>query len=204
VNVFGVYGIPVGRGLKFGANMNKIADALVGGWQISANYRQTSGLPFTCGNGQRWPTDWEVDANCTPNAPIPVSITNNAISSGGIDKGGLPNLFTNPAAIVNTPGEALGQYGLFNETFAGQSGGRNDIRGPGFFNIDTGVFKTFTMPYSEHHKVQIRWETFNVTNSVVFTGANTNTVDFSASLFGRFTGSLTSSRQMQFAGRYTW
>jgi hypothetical protein len=58
------------------------------------------------------------------------------------------------------------------------------------------------MPYSEHHKLQIRWETFNVTNSVVFSGASlTNN---SSSTFGRFSSDLTSPRQMQFAGRYTW
>ena len=66
---------------------------------------------------------------------------------------------------MTTPGEPVGQYGRFIETFAGQSGLRDNIRGPGFFNIDTGLYKVFTMPYSEHHKIQFRWETFNVTNT---------------------------------------
>jgi hypothetical protein len=202
LNAFGTYNIPVGRGRTFGQNMNKIADALVGGWQVTGNWRQTSGLPFTVNDGSRWATDWDISSNSNVLGPVPVSITQNAISSGGIDKGGQPNLFTNPAAIISSPGEPLGQYGLFEEAFAGQSGIRDNIRGPGLFNIDAGLYKTFTMPYSEHHKLTIRWETFNVTNAVVFSGASlTNN---SSTLFGRFSSDLTSPRQMQFAGRYTW
>ncbi len=202
VNVFGVYGIPVGRGLKFGGNMNKIADALVGGWQVTGNYRATSGLPFTVSDGSRWATDWNISSNSNVLSPVPVSITNNNIVSNGIAKNGGPNLFTNPGAVIVAPGQAIGQYGIFEEAFAGQSGIRDNIRGPGLFNIDSGVYKTFTMPYSEHHKIQIRWETFNLTNSVNFTSASlTNN---SSSTFGRFSNSLIQPRQMQFAGRYTW
>jgi len=200
VNAYGVYELPVGRGRKFGNNMNKIADALVGGWQISSNYRQTSGLPFTIGNGSRWPTDWNVSANATPSGPVPVSETQNAI---GI-KGGGPNLFTNPLAIVTAAGEAPGVYGLFHETFAGQSGLRDNMRGNGLFNIDSGLYKVFTMPYSEHHKLQIRWEAYNVTNAVIFDPASSGSTVTSSSNFGKISTTLTAPRQMQFAGRYTW
>jgi hypothetical protein len=200
VNWLGVYELPFGRGRKFGTSMNKILDAFVGGWQLSGNYRQTSALPTTVGNGQRWPTDWEEDANATPMGAVPTSPTNNAI---GI-KGGGPNLFTNPISIVSQPGEAIGQYGDFIETFAGQSGLRDNIRGFGFFNIDTGMYKVFTMPFNEHHKLQLRWETFNITNSAIFSNPSGNLVDNSSSNFGKVTGTATSPRQMQIAARYTW
>jgi hypothetical protein len=198
LNSYGIYELPIGRGRKFGSSMNRIADAIVGGWQVTGNYRQTSGLPFTVGNGSRWPTDWNVSANATPDGPVPVSITNNAI---GIKNGG-PNLFTNPLSIVVKAGEPVGQYGDFIETLAGQSGLRNNIRGPGLFNIDSGLFKVFTMPWSDHQKLQIRWETFNVTNAVCFSGAALT--DNSSSGFGKFSSTLTQPRQMQLAGRYTW
>ncbi len=71
-----------------------------------------------------------------------------------------------------------------SKTFAGQSGVRNNIRGPGFFNIDSGLYKIFTMPYSEHHQIQIRWETYNVTNSVRFSGPSLT--DTSSTTFGKF------------------
>jgi len=205
VNAYGVYEIPVGRGRQFGHNMNKILDAFVGGWQISGNYRQTSGLPFTVNNGSRWPTDWEVGANATPLGSITVSETSNATASGSVSKGGGPNLFTNPAAILGVgTTQAPGVYGSFIETLAGQSGLRNNLRGNGLFNIDTGLYKVFTMPYSEHHKIQIRWETYNVTNSVIFDPAGASLTDNSSTNFGKLSSTLTAPRQMQFAGRYTW
>jgi len=202
VNAFGTYELPVGRGRKFGNGMNKIVDAFVGGWQVTGNWRETTGLPYGCSNGSRWPTDWEVGALCTPLGPIPVSITNNATSTGGVDKNGGPNLFQNPASIIVAAGQPPGQYGLFQETFAGQSGIRNNIRGPGLFNIDSGLYKTFTMPYKDTHKLQVRWESFNLTNSVRFSGASLT--DTSSTTFGRFSGTLTAPRQMQFAMRYTF
>ena len=60
------------------------------------------------------------------------------------------------------------------------------------------------MPYSEHHTVQLRWESFNTTNSVRFDPSSaTNTVTTSSS-FGKLTSALNSPRQMQFALRYEW
>ena len=35
----------------------------------------------------------------------------------------------------------------------------------GFFSLDAGLYKSFAMPWSENHKLTIRWETFNVTNT---------------------------------------
>jgi hypothetical protein len=198
VNAYGVYTLPIGRGRMFGAHMNRVIDAIVGGWQLSGNYRQSSGLPFSVNNGQRWPTDWEVNANATPIAPIPVSVTQNAT---GISGGG-PNLFQNPLSVVTAPGAPSGQYGLFVETLAGQSGARNNIRGPGFFNIDAGLYKVFAMPYNEHHQLQIRWETYNITNTPIFT--TPSLTDNVSSSFGKFSGTLTAPRQMQIAARYTW
>ena len=46
INVSGVYELPFGRHRRFGTNMNRILDAVVGGWQLSGVYRQTSGLPL--------------------------------------------------------------------------------------------------------------------------------------------------------------
>jgi hypothetical protein len=195
VNAFGVYQLPFGRGRKFGTNMNKIADAIVGGWQVSANYRQTSGLPLNASNGQRWPTDWNLGGNAEVNGTVPPIVnTGNATCVSGFTCILGPNLWASPAQA----------FLAFREDLPGESGIRNNLRGAGLFNIDTGVYKVFTMPYSEHHKIQIRWEAFNVTNSVVFDSAQASATDFTLSSFGKISGTLTQPRQMQFAGRYTW
>lgn len=193
VNAYGVYLLPFGRGMRFGNQMNRAMDAIFGGWQISGTYRQTSGLPTTIGNGQRWPTNWEVSDYATPNGqPLPPSVsTGNATGFGG------PNLWQNPAQA----------FAAFQETMPGQSGLRNNIRGDGFFDIDTGVYKVFTMPWSERQKLQFRWEAYNVTNSVRFDpnfsySLSANTL--SQSSFGKLSQQLGQPRQMQFALRYTF
>ncbi len=47
-----VWDLPVGRSRKFGSHMNKVADAAVGGWQVSTIVSLYSGLPlqFSCPN----------------------------------------------------------------------------------------------------------------------------------------------------------
>jgi hypothetical protein len=196
VNAFGAYQIPLGRNMRFGANMNRVLDAIFGGWQVSGTFRITSGLPFSMGNGQRWPTNWEVSDIATPNGqPIP------AIVSTGNSSQGSPNLWQDPKAA----------FAAFMETMPGQSGSRDTMRGNGFFDIDSGLYKTFTMPYSEHHHLTVRWESYNLTNTVRFDptcGASSygtgcgNTL--SSTSFGKLTTQLGAPRQMQFAARYTW
>ncbi|HXB67116.1 MAG TPA: carboxypeptidase regulatory-like domain-containing protein [Candidatus Acidoferrales bacterium] len=198
VNANFVYDLPFGRGRRFGGNMNKVLDAIVGGWEVTGLYRQTSGLPFNVINGQRWPTNWNLGGNATPNGqPIPqVVSTGNAT---GIVGGG-PNLWDNPAAA----------FAAFREDFAGESGGRTNLRGQGLFNIDSGVYKSFTMPWSEHQKLTFRWESYNLTNSVRFdptSGAasgNSSSSTISSSSFGKLTTQLGAPRQMQFALRFAW
>jgi hypothetical protein len=196
VNANFVYQLPFGRGKKFGTSMNKFLDAIVGGWEITGLYRQTSGLPFTVINGQRWPTNWNLGGNAMPNGqPIPqVVSTGNATGLAG------PNLWQDPAAA----------FAAFREDFPGESGGRTNLRGQGLFNIDSGVYKNFTMPWSEKQKLQFRWESYNLTNSVRFDPAsgagsgNSASSTLSSSSFGKLNTQLGTPRQMQFALRFSW
>jgi hypothetical protein len=64
------------------------------------------------------------------------------------------------------------------------------------------------MPWSERQKLQFRWESYNLTNTVRFdpgssSGAGGGNTLSSAS-FGKLTGTLGNSRQMQFALRFSW
>ena len=184
------WALPFGRGKKFGTSVSRLLDALIGGWQLTSVYRQTSGLPMTIGDGSRWATNWQLSVGATPNGnPLPpVTNTHNVV---GI-KGGGPNLFSDPASAI----------AAFSETMAGQSGVRNTIRGGGFFNIDSGVIKYFQMPYKETHRMSVRWETFNLTNTVRFDPRSASSSIDNTSTFGRFSSVLGQARQMQFALRY--
>jgi hypothetical protein len=190
VNAFLVYPLPLGRGRLYGANMNKVADAFLGGWQITGTYRQTSGLPFSVSDGSRWATNWELSSYATPSgAPIP-AITN--VANSPDIAGGGPSLFSNQKAAI----------AAFQETLAGQTGSRDSLRGQGFFNIDSGLYKNFTMPWSEKQHLQLRWESYNMTNSVRFDPAGASLSLTSTTNFGKLTSQLGTPRNMQFAMRF--
>jgi hypothetical protein len=193
VNALGVWDLPLGRNRKFGAHMNRVLDAFIGGWQISGTWRQTSGLPFSVGDGQRWATNWQLSAFATPNGnPVPQTVS--AHNAAAISGAPAPNLWT----------DAKSAFAGFQETMAGQTGSRNSLRGDGFFDIDTGLAKNFTMPYSERHHLQFRWDSFNVTNSVRLDPLSASLSLTTQSSFGKLSGQLGSPRQMQFALRYSF
>jgi outer membrane receptor for ferrienterochelin and colicin len=190
-NAYMVWQLPFGRGRKFGTSMNKVADAIVGGWELSGTWRQTSGLPFSVGDGSRWSTDWELSSFATPNGqPIPATVS--AHNAAAVSGPGGPNLWANPAAALAG----------FQETMAGQTGSRNSLRGDGFFNIDTGLYKNFTMPWSEKQHLQFRWEAYNVTNTVMFDPNSANLSLTSTAKFGQLSSQLGNPRQMEFALRF--
>jgi hypothetical protein len=185
VSAFMVAELPFGRGRLFARNSNKFVNAIIAGWQLSAIWRQSSGLPVGVSNGGYWPTNWNYPPFATQIGQSHASTTKNS-SSGG------PNLFPDPA----------GAFSAFQLTFPGQSGSRNVIRGDGFFTIDTGLSKRFAMFYNEKHSIQIRAEAFNVTNSVRF-DANQLSLSLSNSVgFGKYSGTLNTPRVIQFGGRY--
>jgi hypothetical protein len=194
-NAYVVYQLPFGRGRKFGSSMNRALDAIVGGWEISGTWRQSSGLPFSIGNGSRWVTNWELGGYATPNGnPIP-SITDNKNAPAVSGPGG-PNLWSDPKS-------ALAAFQVTG-TFAGQTGSRTSLRGDGFFNIDSGLYKNFNMPWSEKQKLQFRWESYNLTNTVKFDPTSANLTLTSTSKFGQLSRQLGNPRQMQMALRYTF
>jgi hypothetical protein len=75
-----------------------------------------------------------------------------------------------------------------------------------------GLDKSFTMPYNEKHKLQFRWEVFNVTNTQRLAGLSNFFVDLDPHLptstpvdnFANFTAIQGSPRVMQLGLRYTF
>lgn len=92
---------------------------------------------------------------------------------------------------------------FFREPLPGEAGQRNLLRGDGFFGIDLGLAKRWSMPWAEKHSLQLRWEIFNITNSMRFDAQSTNnSIDSFGAQFGNYTRLLTNPRVMQFALRY--
>ncbi len=90
----------------------------------------------------------------------------------------------------------------FRFPYPGESGQRNELRGPGFFEIDAGISKSFK--FTETQRAKLAWEVFNVTNSVRFDAAQAATNQFGLTFgqFGQYTSTLSKPRIMQVSLRY--
>ncbi|HZZ17433.1 MAG TPA: hypothetical protein VFE08_15910, partial [Candidatus Sulfotelmatobacter sp.] len=180
--------LPFGRGKAFAKGANGFANALIGGWELSGLARWTSGFPISISNGSTWPTNWQLGGNATQISPALTGLTKQSSTCA------VPNLFPDCNGLAG--------IGAFRHDYPGESGGRNQVRGPGFSQIDAALSKTWNMPFAEHQQLKFRWEVFNVLNHTVFDVASiTNAIDQSGS-FGAFSGVLTNPRVMQFALRY--
>ncbi|MGC1493555.1 MAG: hypothetical protein WA798_19490, partial [Candidatus Acidiferrum sp.] len=182
-----IYDLPFGRNRSFGHDVNKVADALIGGWQLTGLYRITSGFPVNVGNVFGFPTDWQLTGLASQTAPVTTGIY-------PYTSGGEPNIsmFSNNTAAFNS----------FTPPLPGFSGARNQIRGEGYKGLDLGLSKRWIMPWSEKQSLQFRWEVFNVTNTPVFNVQTASLALYNSTTFGNYTSLLNNPRVMQFALRF--
>jgi hypothetical protein len=188
--------LPFGKGREFGRNARGPLDAVIGGWQLSGLFRLTSAFPVNVNNGARYPTNWQFQVNSFLTGPVQANghytVTAASDPSAPASELGAINLFANgPAALAS-----------FTSPFPGQVGARNQVRGDGYFGVDLGLAKRWKMPWSEGQSLQLRWEVFNVTNSVRFDVQTTNTFTDQGNAFANYTSLITNPRVMQFALRY--
>ena len=190
-NGWAVWQLPFGRGQHWGSGISRLTDALIGGWQLAPTLSASSGLPLSVGNGRVWPTNWNITGLATIAGPVQTAVgsTRNAPAITGV---GGPNVFADPRVAIKS----------FDFTLPGESGNRNILRGDGPFAINLGVSKTFQMPYKETHKIQLRGEAFNLTNTARFNVSSIQGSLTSQGTFGKYTETLGGPRQMQFALRY--
>jgi hypothetical protein len=197
INFNSIYKLPIGKGERFFGNSSGILDTLIGGWSLTSIFRYNTGYPISAPyDAGHWATNWEIESNGVRLVPIQASPTKNGL-------GGLPNLFSNAQAAYNS----------FRSARPGEVGDRNVLRYPSYFRIDMGLYKTFTMPWNEKHKLQFRTEAFNVTNTQRFTGIQDFSIQTDPQFgtpqpgFGTFTdiqGGDKGRRVIQFGLRYTF
>jgi hypothetical protein len=196
VNTNFIWEMPFGRGRWLAHDVNRAADAVIGGWQLSGLVRWTSGFPVTVDNGGQYPTNYQLEGHADQLQPVTTGTY--YTGAGGFNGTSAPNLFSN----------GVNAYQSFGYAFPGETGIRNNIRGPGFFGVDLGLAKRWMMPWSEKQSLQLRWEVFNVTNSVRFNVQSANgynggsLANGNSGTFGNFAGVLNNPRIMQFALRF--
>jgi len=175
-----VWDLPVGRGKKYLSNAGRLTNEILGGWQTTGILRWTSGFPFLMNNGAYYPTNWDIQGFAELTSQIP---------SHANGKGFLTQRFADPAAV----------FASFSHALPGQSGTRNPLRGDGFFDWDNGVNKTFGL--GDRVNLVLRFDMFNMTNSVRFDPQSISATLDNPQTFGQATGLLTNYRLAQFAGR---
>ena len=201
MNAHWVYDLPFGRGRAFGSQANSFANAVIGGWSISSIIRINSGLPLTVINGRTWPTNWNYQGNgvCAPagsyilglaTGPCPGTQTTRAATHSGVTDSS-PNAFANPDQALTS----------FRYGATGESGGRNLMRGDKYMSMDFGISKSFNTPW-EGHRVEFRWDIFNLTNSAFFDTGSINASIGDPGTFGDYTAVLGGPRRMQVQLRY--
>jgi hypothetical protein len=111
------------------------------------------GFPFNVANCRScWATNWNVQGN----APLvdPGRLPETRTPRNAVD--GFPSAFADPQEALT----------YFRSLLPGEVGIRNELRGDGFFTIDTSLSKGFAMPFG--HRLRFRWDVFNVTNTPKF------------------------------------
>jgi hypothetical protein len=198
INANAVWEMPFGRGRTFFGDAGRVTNAIIGGWQLGGIFRWNSGLPiFSPYDDARWATNWNAQSSGVRIKPVQSCPT-----QGG-------KLF----------GDCLLEaYTSWRGAFPGETGDRNQIRLPGYVNVDLGLSKTIDMPWSEKQNLQIRFEVFNVTNTQRMGAIDSSRSGFGLQLdpdkitsvddiptnWSNFTGIQGQPRVMQIGARFTF
>lgn len=170
-----IYQLPFGRGRRFGANLGKLEDELLGGWQANGITTVQSGtpLPVTGSNTLAQFNFQTLYANWT----------GRQAALGGRVEDRLDHYF-DTAQFAQPAPFTLGSGPAYYD----------NLRGPGLNSTDFSVFKQFAL--AEQANLEFRAEAFNVLNQVSFGAPDTGVTDAN---FGVITSQANTPRQLQFA-----
>jgi hypothetical protein len=172
--VTGSYELPFGKGRKWGSNVNRMADWLLGGWEVSGMATLSGGMPLqvTQSGGNIW---------------------------GGTQR---PNLVGDPSKTGRVQDLLNGYYNA--AAFAqpaidvpGTAGRTLRYRGPKMSMFDGALIKGFRTV--EGQRFEFRLEAQNAFNHPVFSDPASS---FGSSNFGQITGTKVGNRNVQLGMKY--
>jgi hypothetical protein len=182
-----------------GAGFHRGPNTVFGGWTVSGTIFHRTGFPFSV-------TD---------------SVSNLVGDGGAVfaysDTAGRPSCGASAVYTNNTPCFTSAEFSpVVNSTgymlgFGNQN--RNQYRGPGYFNTDLNILKSFTI--HEGMKLAVGAQMFNLFNHPNFAppttsiespyfGEITSTVNVPTSILGSFLGGDASPRLVQLHGEFTF
>jgi hypothetical protein len=181
-----VYQLPFGRGQRFGANMNPVLDAIIGGWQTNGIWRFDNGQPLQvslAGTNQPLPGYGQVPELTGTPQRNPKSKWLLPLAQGG-GYFANPDVFQVPAAY--TIGDAPRTLPWVNV--------------PGTANASLSLFKEFSLNrVREGARLELRTEWFNAFNHPQFAAPNTSVGSTGPTGFGAITSQANSPREIQMA-----
>lgn len=151
------YKLPIGKGQKYGSAMPRVAQYVLGGWQVSGAVRFQSGFPFYLmapntlaaygfGGGQKW----------NPHRPNVANLTDLNVETR------TPERWFNTDAVKAPAPYTVGNAPRYMP----------NLRSAGSKHANVAIMKDIAV--SERFKMQFRGESFNVTNTPQFAApANT-------------------------------
>lgn len=157
-----LFKLPVGKGKRFGSDMPAWLNHIVGGWGTTGIFAYQSGEPYSITSG-----------SLTSNgAHVSFAEVRGPLNQGNLHIGaaGIPVMYDASTLITNPTDPNYNCVNVTNtQTFfcipppgSNGSGSRNSVRGPNFWNLDSGLLKDIDA--TEKVKIQLRAEFFNVLN----------------------------------------
>jgi hypothetical protein len=141
------YELPFGTGKMFGSTASYLTNEVIGGWSVSGIMDWHTGYP--------WQTATSAFVASYSNDAPALLVGNPALAKNKLTKlpgGGVSDF----ADATTAAAQFIGPVGF-------QIGPRNGEHGPGFFNTDLGLGKTFPL-YREGVNLKFRADAFNALN----------------------------------------
>ena len=179
---------------------NRFADELVDGWQVGSKITYHSGMPFSV-------TDNNTALGNFSGSLLAIPTGQAAVVSGGCGKAAATTPCLTYAGFVDANAATFNAYTEFSPQT------RNQFRGPGYFDMDLNLFRTF--PIKERARFALGISGFNVLNHPNFAnpdsgfgdatyGMITGMVGSPTSAYGNFLGFDSSIRVVQLTGKITF
>ena len=184
-----IWDLPFGNGRAINRDATGLVNALISGWQINGILDASSGNPFSVYSGFHASTFYDSGTRVATTSAN--GVTNRADFSGTPGIGEVRR--TDRGVDFFTPEERA----MFTTPQGGQTGSdRNLFTGPGYFQLDLGIFKSFSFG---QQRFEFRTEIFNVLNTVNFADPN---ILVTAGSFGTITDTRVPPRIVQFGLKY--
>lgn len=145
-----LYQLPFGTGKMFLSNAGYLANEIIGGWSISGVTDWHTGFP--------WQTASNAFVASYSNDAAAILVGSKSATATHLNK--QPN---GPGSGVSDFTNASTAAAAYTGPVGFKIGGRNTLRGPGYFNTDIGLGKTFPV-YREGVNLQFRADAFNALN----------------------------------------